>query len=208
MTQTTENKDVSAGSSRNLLYDPKHRFVATGPNQIWTWGVTTYSSPDLKEKYYCYICEDIYSRCVVGYGLSPYDDVYSAVQILYTALKQNNITPDNGMVVYSNHGEVMQSLEMLSVLGAFIAMCYQKQPGTRIKPYLSHLFTTLNERLGLGSHYYENIHLCMDAVTQAVETYNNQVHSSLHGATPAQRHAGLDLQTVKDPETGIIKTID
>jgi putative transposase len=42
-------------------------FTATGPNQVWSWDITYYSSRVRGQYYYLYLIEDIFSRKIVGW---------------------------------------------------------------------------------------------------------------------------------------------
>ena len=209
MTPATDTKDVSTASAKPPQQAPELQYAATGPNQIWVWGVSSYMGPKLKKKYYAYVCEDIYSRCVMRFGVSLKDDVNSAVTIIGDILKRNNITPSTGLMLHSSHGKVMQSPAMQALLQEHGVTIYQKRPSRRVKTYIAALFSRLKGFHRLGTYYYNNIDLCLVAFTDAVADYNKKfIHGSLAYATPAQRQFGLDLKTEKDPETGEVRTID
>ena len=210
MTPVTDTKDKSTANAQASPDSSLLQYAATGPNQIWVWGVSSYMGPKLTKKYHCYICEDIYSRCIMGCGISLRDDVDTAVTIISGILDNNKITPSTGLMLHSSHGKVMQAPAMQAMLTQKGVEIYQKRPGRRVKTYIAALFSRLNGgAYGLGSYYYNNIDLCMEAVTAAVSKYNTKfIHGSISYATPAQRQHGLDLKTEEDPETGEIKTID
>lgn len=46
--------------------DAKPELLATGPNQVWSWGITKLKGPAKWSYFQLYVIIDIFSRCVVG----------------------------------------------------------------------------------------------------------------------------------------------
>ena len=46
---------------------PPNAFVATGPNQVWSWDITYLKSPIRGVFFYLYMIVDVWSRKVVGW---------------------------------------------------------------------------------------------------------------------------------------------
>ena len=208
MTQSPDSNNLNTGNFQHLLNETRRKYVATGPNQIWVWGVTSCQSTTRKIKYYCYACEDNYSRFNVGYSVELRDDIDTAVAVIGKILERNNIEP-NQLVLHSNHGKVMQSAAMQALLKKRGVAIYQKKPGCRVKPYIGSLFVSLNCRLAPKSYLYPSFEAYADAVHTVVDVYNRFLPiASIGSVVPEQRHRGLDLKTVTDLMTGEVKKID
>lgn len=94
MKKETNSEALSPATPQDA---PVRKYVATAPNQIWSWGVATYDHL-IDTDLYLFVCEDIYSRYVVGAKAYYVDNVESAVDFIDHVLKANNIGPSSGLV--------------------------------------------------------------------------------------------------------------
>ncbi len=191
MKKATNSEALAPANTQDA---PERKYVATAPNQIWSWGVAKYAG--IADKEFClFVCEDIYSRYVVGAKAYYVDTVESAVDFIDHVLQANNIGPSSGLVLHSSHGKVMQAEEMLSLLKERGVEVAPKRRGD--KPYVSGLFSTLNRNLGLKSSVYVSFEAFAEAAEAVIDRYNNFFfHNQIGMVRPAERHAGKDVEII------------
>src|SRR5688572_3852397 len=78
---------------RGRAKPPQHNrpdeLVATGPNQVWSWGITWLSSPIRGKFFYLYAILDVFSRKIVGEATHDTEsDIHAAALIAVVCAEQ------------------------------------------------------------------------------------------------------------------------
>jgi len=166
----------------NLLKDK----VLVKPNQAFVSDIT-YLRVAGKRFVYLFLITDAYSRKIVGWELSESLAIEGAIKALKMALKQ--CTNTNGLIHHSDRGIQYCSKEYVKMLKknkASISMteqnhCYENSMAERVNGILKDEFMLDLE--------YSNQFQALNAVKQAINTYNNhRPHLSLNLLTPQQVH--------------------
>ena len=102
----------------------KPELLACGPNQLWTWDITTLRGPKKGMYYKLYVVLDVFSRYIVGWTIAPYESAALAKDLITDTCARQNIKP-NQLVIHSDRGPVMaiktyvQLLADLAVEGSY-----------------------------------------------------------------------------------------
>ena len=193
MTTAKNPQKVSTASAPLVQGEPARKYVATAPNQIWTWGVSSrYDLFDIG--LYLFVCEDIYSRYVVGFKLYTQNNEDIAIHFVDCVLEDNNIGPSSGLVLHSSHGKVMQSEKMLALLKERGVEVAPKRRGD--KPYISGWFSSLNKMLAfkISDYSYTSLDYFKECVEEAVNRYNHLPHNKINHVSPLDRYEGKDAE--------------
>ncbi|MDV3245723.1 DDE-type integrase/transposase/recombinase [Mycobacterium avium subsp. hominissuis] len=92
----------------------KPELVATGPNQVWSWAVTTLKGPVRSEYYDLFVMLDIFSRKAVNHLLVPTEDAEAAKAFIEEAFAKNDgIAPEH---LHSDNGTSMTSKNVHQLL--------------------------------------------------------------------------------------------
>ncbi len=170
-------------------------FVATGPNQVWSWDIT-YLPFRVKGLFlYLYMVMDIYSRKVVAYQVYECESGDLAADLITDACKQENISEDQ-LVLHSDNGGPMKALTMLAKLQDLGVMPSFSRPRVSDdNPYSESLFRTMKYRPEYPERPFENLNSARDWAERFAHWYNNEhLHSGIRFVTPEDRHCGRDIK--------------
>lgn len=177
---------------------PRHKpkaLQATAPNQLYSWDIT-YLPTTIKGAFlYLYLFMDLYSRKIVGWQIYENESSDWAAEILYDIVQRECI--DCGQVtLHSDNGGPMKGATMLATLQALGIMPSFSRPSvSNDNPYSESLFRTLKYRPNYPAQPFSDVSDARQWVAGFVDWYNGEHrHSAIQFVTPAQRHAGLDVQ--------------
>ena len=120
-TRTTESRD-GAPVAENLL---ARDFTATGPNERWTGDVTYLRTP--QGWLYLAIILDLYSRMVVGWSVSAFNDHVLALGALNQAVQRRS--PGAGLMHHTDRGSPYTSEPYQDELKAQGMVCSMSRRG-------------------------------------------------------------------------------
>jgi transposase InsO family protein len=100
-------------------------FEATAPNQRWAGDVTYLRTPD--GWLYLAVILDLYSRRVVGWALSPFNDRRLALRALEMAVKRRRPAP--GLIHHTDQGSPYASEDYQRALEAHGMICSMSRKG-------------------------------------------------------------------------------
>jgi putative transposase len=72
----------------------KPELLATAPNQVWSWDITTLRGPSKWSHYKLYTVLDIFSRCVVGWMIAEVERSDLAKQLVAASAEKQGIVPE------------------------------------------------------------------------------------------------------------------
>ena len=171
---------------------------ATGPNQLYSWDIT-YLPLQVRGMFvYLYFFVDIYSRKIVGYEVHEKQCNEYAANLMRKICKSEGVDK-NQLTLHSDNGSPMKGATMLATLQALgVVPSFSRPSVSDDNPYSESLFKTLKYCPKYPSKGFANIEEASRWVAEFVKWYNMEhLHSGIKFVTPAQRHAGEDLQILK-----------
>lgn len=180
-------------SARVNTYPKPVPFVATGPNQVYTWDIT-YLPTQVKGIFcYLYMVLDIYSRKIVGWQVHDSENSALASDLMIDICRQENVSR-NQVVLHSDNGSPMKGATMLATLQALGVMPSFTRPSvSNHNPYSESLFRTFKYQPGYPEKRFEDLTGARTCVDSFVNWYNHShYHSGIRFVTPATRHENND----------------
>lgn len=170
-------------------------FVATGPNQIYSWDIT-YLPTDVKGIFlYLYMVIDIYSRKIVGWQVHENESSALASDLMVDICRCENIKR-NQVVLHSDNGSPMKGATMLATLQKLGVMPSFSRPSvSNDNAYSESLFRTLKYRPGYPEKKFTGLTQARTWIESFVTWYNDEhCHSGIKFVTPATRHQNKDTE--------------
>ena len=173
--------------------------MATGPNQIYSWDITYLPTPVKGVFVYLYLVMDVYSRKIVGWQVYEEESSALAADLMINICQQENIKRGQ-LTLHSDNGSPMKGATMLATLQDLGVMPSLSRPSVSDdNPYSESLFRTVKYRPDYPDKPFNNLQSARVWVESFVEWYNHKHrHSGIKFVTPAQRHAGEDIQILAD----------
>jgi putative transposase len=94
---------------------PKPELLATGPNQVWSWDITTRLGPAKGIAYALYGVLDIFSRYVVGWMVAEDETAALAERLLAAACATQGIAPGQ-LTIHADRGHAMTAKSVALLL--------------------------------------------------------------------------------------------
>jgi len=173
-------------------------YVATGPNQVWTWDIT-YLPTTVKALFTIYTWLWIYSveKLLAGRFMKNR-------QMTWLQLSQGRHTYLRGiagkdLVLHSDNGSPMKGATMLATLQNLgVAASFSRPSVSNDNPYSEALFRTLKYKPGYPVKHFESLEASRDWVLKFVRWYNYEhKHSNLKFVSPDLRHCGKDREILE-----------
>lgn len=170
-------------------------FIATKPNQIYSWDITYLPSAVRGIFYYLYLVLDIYSRKIVGWQVYENESAALAADLMKDICRREGIQR-NEVVLHSDNGSPMKGATMLATLQELGVMPSFSRPSvSNDNPYSESMFRTLKYRPNYPEKSFTALACARSWVDDFVQWYNHEhLHSSIQFVTPAQRHVGNDAE--------------
>ena len=167
-------------------------YVATAPNQVWTWDITDLRGPIKGLFFYLYLIIDLFSRDIVGWEVWEEESAdHASVLIRRACLAQGRLTT-MPLVLHSDNGSPMKGATMLETLYALGITPSNSRPRvSNDNPYSESLFKTLKYRPNYQPKGFETIEEARKWCNDFVQWYRYEHHhSGIKFLTPAERHSG------------------
>ncbi len=181
------------GKSKPRVVKKPEPYIATGPNQVWTWDITYLPSSVKGVFFYLYMIMDIYSRKIVGWEIYEQQSDELASTVAKRAYLSEGINGKD-LVLHSDNGTPMKGATMLATLQNLgVAASFSRPSVSNDNPYSEALFRTLKYKPGYPVKPFEGLEDSRNWVFKFVKWYNEEhKHSSLKFVSPAKRHRGED----------------
>jgi len=168
-------------------------YVATGPDQVYSWDITYLLSPVRGRFYYLYMVVDVWSRKIVGYAVHDRESSELAADLVLDVCLLRKIDPE-GIVLHSDNGGPMKGSTMLATLQQLgVVASFSRPSVSNDNPYSESLFRTMKYRPEYPSGRFESLEQARAWVELFVRWYNTEhLHSGINFVTPADRHAGRE----------------
>jgi putative transposase len=189
------NQKVHRGRARKRRKQSKPKaYLASGPNQVWSWDLTFLPTPTVGSFYYLYLFMDIYSRQVVGYEVHE-RECGELAQAVFSRAHLAAGQPDN-VVLHSDNGSAMKSYTFKAKLKELtVTSSYSRPRVSNDNAYSESLFRTVKYIPSWPPKGFESLAQARDWVHDFVKWYNTEHrHSALNYVTPLQRHNGEDKE--------------
>ena len=131
-----DNKEMR--ERRNQRVHPPYKkpeLLACGPNQVWSWDITTLRGPYKGMYFKLYVILDVFSRYVVGWTIARYESAALAKDLIATSWARQGVSRDQ-LVIHSDRGPAMVSktyVQLLADLG--VERSYSRPYRSNDNPY-------------------------------------------------------------------------
>lgn len=194
-----EEMQQHRGQSKRPQTKLPESYVATAPNQVWTWDITWLKGPVQGLYYRLYLIIDLFSRKIVGWDIWETEEAKYAKELIKKAVINEKIQ-GAPLVLHSDNGSPMKAATfqvLLEKLG--IQSSYSRPRVSNDNPYSESIFRTLKYR---PSFPYKGFKSIADAQTWTAKfvhwhTHEHQ-HSGINFVTPEQRHTGVYIDVLKN----------
>ena len=168
-------------------------FVATAPNQVWSWDITYLPSPVRGAFYYLYMVMDVFSRKIVGWAVHHAESSLHAADLIRAACQAEGID-SSPLVLHSDNGGPMKGATMLATLQELgVIKSFSRPSVSNDNPFSEALFRTAKYRPEYPGRPFAAIDEARQWGTWFVRWYNHEHrHSAIRFVTPEQRHTGAD----------------
>lgn len=174
-------------------------YVATAPNQVWTWDITWLKGPVKGLFYRLYMIIDVFSRKIVGWEIWETEDAVHAEELVKKAVISEKIQ-GRPLVLHSDNGSPMKAATfqvLLEKLG--IQSSYSRPRVSNDNPYSEAIFRTLKYRPEFPYKGFETLEQARSWSAKFVNWYNcEHQHSGIKFVTPDQCHTGVYIDVLKN----------
>jgi transposase InsO family protein len=182
---------------------PRHHgrpseYIATGPNQVWSWDITYLRSALRGQFYFLYLVVDVWSRKIVAWEVAVRESSEIAAAMIARASRENGVDGDQ-LVIHSDNGGPMKGATLLATLQFLgIVPSFSRPRVYDDNAYSEALFHTLKYRPDYPSLPFESLQEAQRWVEGFVRWYNTEHrHSAIRFVTPERRHAGQEAQVLE-----------
>jgi len=168
-------------------------FLATGPNQLWSWDITYLASSIRGAFFRLYLVLDVFSRNIVGWEVHESETAEHASVLIRKACLAEGIH-QSGLVLHADNGGPMKGATMLATLQKLgVVPSFSRPSVSDDNPYSESLFRTLKYTPAYPNKPFKSIEAARQWVHGFVQWYNEEHrHSAIRYVTPGQRHRGED----------------
>jgi transposase InsO family protein len=181
--------------SHPAVHNKPKGYVATGPNQVWSWDITYLCSSVRGQFYYLYLLEDIWSRKIMAAKVHTEESAAHAASLVETACIRHGVDP-KGLVLHSDNGGPMKGSTMLATLQKLgVVPSFSRPRVSDDNPFSEALFRTLKYRPEYPNQPFDSLEEAQTWVEDFVDWYNREhKHSAIRFVTPEERHDGRELK--------------
>lgn len=174
-------------------------YIATRPDQVWSWDVTYLKTYTKGLFYYLYMIMDVYSRKIVGWDVHDEDNSEKASVLAEITCMIEGIEEDQ-VVLHSDNGASQKGATMLGTLERLgVAASFSRPSVSNDNPYSESLFKTLKYVPAYPEKGFSNIKEAKEWVEKFVTWYNTiHLHSGIKFVTPEARHLGIDKDILEN----------
>jgi putative transposase len=196
--EADQQKNRERSRSPRKRHRPKE-FVATGPNQVWSWDITYMKSQVRGSFFYLYLVVDVWSRKIVGWAVHESESPAHASELMMRACAREGVCP-NQLVLHSDNGGPMKGATLLATLQALgIVTSFSRPSVSNDNPFSEALFRTAKYRPEYPSGSFASLEAAHAWVTWFVRWYNTEhQHSAVRFVTPDERHSGRDVAILEE----------
>jgi putative transposase len=194
-TLRAEKQLAHRGRAKAAANKRPEAFLATEPNQLWSWDITYMGTTVKGLFFYLYLIMDVFSRKIVGWEVYAEESADHAAKTLRKAYLREGIA-GRLLVLHSDNGSPMKGATMLGTMQKLGVMPSFSRPSvSNDNPYSESLFKTLKYHPGLPEKPFDTLDEARLWVAGFQQWYNEEhQHSAIKFVTPGQRHRGEDKE--------------
>jgi putative transposase len=106
---------TARGKSRAPGHQRPQPFVATAPNQVWSWDITYLATRVNGAFFFLYLIMDVFSRKIVGWEVYASESAEQASRVFHKAHLREGVAAKE-LVLHSDNGAPMKGATMLATL--------------------------------------------------------------------------------------------
>ena len=189
---------VHRGRAKAPRHSRPKEYVATEPNQVWSWDITYCRGPVRGRFYYLYLVVDVWSRKITGWAVHEEESEQLAAELIREAVLREG-ADGKLLVVHTDNGGPMKGATMLATLQWLgIVPSFSRPRVCDDNPYSEALFRTLKYRPEYPRVAFESLEATRQWVKGFVGWYNEEHrHSAIRFVTPSQRHSGEEQRVLR-----------
>jgi putative transposase len=181
--------------------EKRHRpvsYMATGPNQVWSWDITYLKSAVRGSFYYLYMTLDVWSRKIVGFEVHDVECAKLAARMAEAACAAEGV-PAGTLVLHSDNGSPMKGATMLAKLQELgVATSFSRPSVSNDNPFSESAFRTAKYRPDYPARPFDSLVEARTWARSFVRWYNQEhLHSSIRFVTPSDRHEGHEASILE-----------
>ena len=178
----------------------------TGPNECWTWDISYVLTVIKRLYYYLYVMLDEWSRKVVAWHIAYTMQAREAKQLINTAVINENLleAPDNQRpIIVNDRGKQMKAKAVKNMfIDLHMPQTFSRPRTPNDNPFIESFFGTVKTAQSWPGCFPAN---GIETVCEYFEKYFNwyntrHFHSGINYLHPADKHAGLEDQIIKERE--------
>lgn len=194
-----EKMQQHRGRSKRPKTKLPESYLATAPNQVWTWDITWLKGPVQGLYYRLYLIIDLFSRKIVGWDIWETEEAKYAETLIKKAVLNEKIH-GAPLVLHSDNGSPMKAATfqvLLEKLG--IQSSYSRPRVSNDNPYSEAIFRTLKYRPAFPHAGFKTIEDAQKWTAEFVHWHTHEhQHSGINFVTPEQRHTGEYIDVLKN----------
>ncbi|WP_255551646.1 IS3 family transposase, partial [Sporosarcina sp. E16_8] len=193
-----EHMQQHRGRSKRPEMKLPESYLATAPNQVWTWDITWLKGPVKGLYYKLYLIIDLFSRKIVGWEVWETEDAAHAEELIKKTIVSEKIH-GAPLVLHSDNGSPMKAATFQTLLETLgIQSSYSRPRVSNDNPYSEAIFRTLKYRPEFPFNGFESAEKAREWTARFVHwhTHDHQ-HSGINFVTPEQRHTGVHIDVLK-----------
>lgn len=173
-------------------------YVATAPNQVWSWDITYLPTQTKGLFLYMYMVLDIYSRKIVGCQVFSVESGDLASELIMDACLREGISKDQ-LVLHSDNGAPMKSATMLAKLQELgVVPSFSRPSVSDDNPFSESAFRTMKYHPTYPHCPFSSLESARQWADGFVHWYNHHhLHSGIRFVPPSSRHDGKDVEILK-----------
>ena len=190
---------VARGESRERRAQRRHpryarpELLATAPNQLWSWDITTLKGPAKWVHFLLYVILDVFSRCVVGWTVAHRESAELANRLIEQTCHRHQI-PKGQLTLHADRGSSMKSKPVALLLADLgVTKTHSRPHVSNDNPYSEAQFKTLKYRPEFPERF------------GSIEDARAFCQAFFHWYNHEHRHSGLALFTPADVHRGLIE---
>ena len=175
---------------------PPTTHIATAVRQVWCWDMTYLPAQVLGRWFHLYLILDLYSRKIVGWEAHDSDHADHATHLVRrTALAEGIAALRTKPVLHGDNGSTLKATTVLAMLNWLgVKPSYSRPRVSDDNAYAEALFRTAKYRPEFPAKGFSDLGEARVWAAGFVHWYNvDHRHSGIRYVSPAQRHAGDDL---------------
>lgn len=194
-----EKMQQHRGQSKRPEMKLPESYLATAPNQVWTWDITWLKGPVQGFYYRLYLIIDLFSRKIVGWDIWETEEAKHAETLIKKAVLNEKIH-GAPLVLHSDNGSPMKASSFQALLEKLgIQSSFSRPRVSNDNPYSEAIFRTLKYRPAFPDAGFKTIEDAQKWTAEFVHWHTHEhQHSGINFVTPEQRHTGEYIDVLKN----------